>query len=225
MRATASKIVRKIGMAPPHPGEFIRDEILDELGLSVSAAAEALGVRRATLSDLVNGNAALSPEMALRVEKAFGMNMEMLLRMQVWHDAVAMRRQANEIDVKPYSVPAPSSLEAMDAAARFAQKNEAELIEARRLAREVIEDRLRKHNVENVPASEIMAVVNRLIELDPSYIEQAKANLAEALAERETLHKRGGRPAQRSRRQSDKVSKAAAARLPREERRRTGPKP
>jgi addiction module HigA family antidote len=224
MRATASKIVRKIGMAPPHPGEFIRDEILDELGLSVSAAAEALGVRRATLSDLVNGNAALSPEMALRVEKAFGMNMEMLLRMQVWHDAVAMRRQANEIDVKPYSAPAPSSLEAMDAAARFAQKSEAELIEARRLAREVIEDRLRKHNVDDVPGSEIMAVVNQLIEDDPSYIEQAKANLAEALAERETLHKRGA-PAQRSRRQSDKVSKAAAARLPREERRRTGPKP
>jgi len=102
MRATASKIVRKIGMAPPHPGEFIRDEILGELKLSVAAAAKALGVRRATLSDLVNGNAALSPEMALRVEKAFGMNMEMLLRMQVWHDAVAMRRRAGEIDVKPY---------------------------------------------------------------------------------------------------------------------------
>jgi antitoxin HigA-1 len=102
MRATPSKI----GMAPPHPGEFIRDEILDELDLSVSAAAEALGVRRATLSDLVNGNATLSPEMALRVEKAFGVNMETLLRMQAWHDAVAMRRQADEIDVKPYSAPA-----------------------------------------------------------------------------------------------------------------------
>jgi len=104
MRATASNIVRKIGIAPPHPGEFIREEVLDELGLSVSAAAQALGVRRATLSDLVNGNAALSPEMALRVEKAFGMNMEMLLRMQVWHDAVAMRRRAGEIDVKPVEI-------------------------------------------------------------------------------------------------------------------------
>jgi addiction module HigA family antidote len=102
MRATPSKI----GMAPPHPGEFIRDEILDELDLSVSAGAKALGVRRATLSDLVNGTAALSPEMALRVEKAFGVNMETLLRMQAWHDAVAMRRQADEIDVKPYSAPA-----------------------------------------------------------------------------------------------------------------------
>ena len=64
--------VQKIGMTPPHPGSFIREEILDELRLSISQAAEALGVRRATLSDLVNGNAALSPEMALRIEKAFG---------------------------------------------------------------------------------------------------------------------------------------------------------
>jgi addiction module HigA family antidote len=98
MSATPSKI----GMAPPHPGAFIRDEILDELGLSVSAAAKALGVRRATLSDLINGNAALSPEMALRVEKAFGVSMDTLLRMQAWHDAVAIRAQASEIDVKPY---------------------------------------------------------------------------------------------------------------------------
>jgi addiction module HigA family antidote len=100
---------RKIRMAPPHPGAFIRDEILDELGLSVSAAAEALGVRRATLSDLINGNAALSPEMALRVEKAFGVNMETLLRMQVWHDAIAMRAKAAEIDVKPYSAAAEAA--------------------------------------------------------------------------------------------------------------------
>jgi addiction module HigA family antidote len=96
----------KIGMIPPHPGIFIHDEILDELGLSISAAAAALGVRRATLSDLVNGNAALSPEMALRIEKAFGVNMEMLLRMQAWHDAQAMRRRAGEIDVKRYRLPA-----------------------------------------------------------------------------------------------------------------------
>ena len=96
----------KIGMTPPHPGEFIRDEILSELNLSVSKAADVLGVRRATLSDLVNGNATLSPEMALRVEKAFGVDMEMLLRMQAWHDANAMRRRAGEIDVKRYSPPA-----------------------------------------------------------------------------------------------------------------------
>ena len=97
----------KIGMTPTHPGEFIRAEILDELGLSVSTAAEILGVRRATLSDLLHGKAALSPEMALRVEKAFGVDMEMLLRMQAWYDTTAMRRRAGEIDVKPYRPSAP----------------------------------------------------------------------------------------------------------------------
>ncbi|MBF0563505.1 MAG: HigA family addiction module antidote protein [Alphaproteobacteria bacterium] len=96
----------KIGMNPPSPGEFIRDEILDELHLTVSEAADVLGVRRATLSDLVNGNAALSPEMALRIEKAFGVDMETMLRMQAWHDANAMRRRAGEIDVKRYHPPA-----------------------------------------------------------------------------------------------------------------------
>lgn len=96
----------KIGMTPTHPGEFIRAEILDELGLSVSAAAEVLGVRRATLSDLLNGKAALSAEMALRIEKAFGVDMEMLLRMQAWYDTHAMRQRAGEIAVKPYRRPA-----------------------------------------------------------------------------------------------------------------------
>jgi addiction module HigA family antidote len=57
------------------------------------------------LSDLVNGNAALSPEMALRIEKAFGMKMETLLGMQTWFDAHAMRQQADEIDVKRYQPP------------------------------------------------------------------------------------------------------------------------
>ncbi len=59
-----------VRMTPSHPGSFIRIEIVDELGLSVKRAAEILGVRRATFSDLLNGNASLSPEMALRIEKA-----------------------------------------------------------------------------------------------------------------------------------------------------------
>jgi len=100
----AKKLV-EIGMAPPHPGAFIRDEVVDELGLSVSRAADILGVRRATLSDLLNAKASVSPEMALRIEKAFGVSMDTLLRLQAWHDAHAMRRRADEIDVKPY-VPA-----------------------------------------------------------------------------------------------------------------------
>lgn len=97
-----SEAITKMGMRPPHPGSFIREEILDELSLSVARAAEVLGVRRATLSDLVNGRAALSPEMALRIEKAFGVSMDTLLRMQAWHDSHAMRERAAEIDVKRY---------------------------------------------------------------------------------------------------------------------------
>jgi addiction module HigA family antidote len=97
-----SEAIAKVGMKPPHPGRFIRDEILNELGLSVAKAAEVLGVRRATLSDLVNGHATLSPEMALRIEKAFGVSMDTLLRMQAWHDSCAMRERAGEIEVKRY---------------------------------------------------------------------------------------------------------------------------
>lgn len=94
--------IGKIGMRPSSPGEFIREEVLAELQLSITRAAELLGVRRATLSDFVNGHAALSPEMALRIEKAFGVDMDMLLRMQAWHDAHTMRQRADEIDVRRY---------------------------------------------------------------------------------------------------------------------------
>ncbi|MSP83517.1 MAG: addiction module antidote protein, HigA family [Alphaproteobacteria bacterium] len=89
-------------MRPPHPGDFIRDEILAPMGLSVTSAAGLLGVRRATLSDVVNGHASLSPEMALRIEKAFGVNMETLLRLQVWYDTRAVRGRSDQIKVKPY---------------------------------------------------------------------------------------------------------------------------
>ena len=92
----------KVNMTPSHPGDFIRTEIVEELGLTVTKAAEILGVRRATLSDLLNGKTALSPEMALRIEKAFGMGMDMLLRMQAWHDTTQMRARASEISVQRY---------------------------------------------------------------------------------------------------------------------------
>ena len=91
-----------VGMTPPHVGAFVREEILDELGLSVTRAAKILNVRRATLSDLVNEKAALTPEMALRIEKAFDVRMDMLLKMQAWYDTVAMRGRADAIDVKRY---------------------------------------------------------------------------------------------------------------------------
>ena len=102
-----SETIEKVGMKPSHPGEFIREEILDELSLSIAGAAEALDVRRATLSDLVNGNAALSPEMALRIEKAFGVKMDMLLRMQAWYDTCTMRERADQITVERFTRPLP----------------------------------------------------------------------------------------------------------------------
>ena len=92
----------RIGMKPPHVGAFVREEILDELDLSVTRAAEILNVRRATLSDLINEKASLTPEMALRIEKAFDVSMDTLLKMQAWYDAVSMRQQAHQIDVKRY---------------------------------------------------------------------------------------------------------------------------
>lgn len=94
----------KIWMTPSHPGEFVRLEIIEALNLTISAAAEILGVRRATLSALLNGKAALSPEMALRLEKAFDIHMDLLMRMQAWHDVARMRRLADKIatDVRRY---------------------------------------------------------------------------------------------------------------------------
>lgn len=92
----------QIGMKPPHPGDFIRTEILEAMGLSVARAAEILGVRRATLSDLIHGKSSLSPEMALRIEKAFDVSMDMLLRMQAWYDSYTMRQRADAIAVQRY---------------------------------------------------------------------------------------------------------------------------
>jgi addiction module HigA family antidote len=68
---------------PPHPGDLIKTEIIEALALSVSKAAEISKVRRATLSDLLHRKAALTPEMALRIEKTFGPDMQHLLRMPV----------------------------------------------------------------------------------------------------------------------------------------------
>ena len=92
----------RVNMTPSHPGDFIRTEVIEDLGLSVTRAAQILGVRRATLSDLLNGHASLSPEMALRIEKAFQVSMDLLLRMQAWYDAARMRARESEVDVQRY---------------------------------------------------------------------------------------------------------------------------
>jgi len=87
---------------PPHPGALIQSEVIEALGLSISRAAMLLKVRRATLSDLLHGKAALTPEMALRIEKAFGPEMDHLLRMQLAYDVAKMRRRANRIAVRRF---------------------------------------------------------------------------------------------------------------------------
>jgi addiction module HigA family antidote len=88
---------------PPHPGDFIRTEIIEPLGLSVTAAAEVLGVSRPALSTLLNGKADLSGDMALRIEKAFGPKMDTLMRMQSSFDIARTRRREGKIKVRKYA--------------------------------------------------------------------------------------------------------------------------
>ena len=85
---------------PPHPGEFIRTEIIGPTGLSVTAAAAALHVSRPALSSLLNGRADLSGDMALRIEKAFGVKMDTLMRMQASYDIAQARKRAKQIHVR-----------------------------------------------------------------------------------------------------------------------------
>jgi antitoxin HigA-1 len=87
---------------PAHPGGFIKHEIIAPLDLTVTAAAKALGVTRAALSTLLNERANLSPEMALRVEKAFGVSMDTLMRMQNSYDIARTRKREGEIRVARY---------------------------------------------------------------------------------------------------------------------------
>jgi len=94
----------KIGMKTPHPGGFIKRSVMPD-DLSVTDAAKVLGVGRPALSNLLNEKASLSPEMALRVEKAFGVKMDTLLRMQARFDADTMRQHEDDILVDKF-VPA-----------------------------------------------------------------------------------------------------------------------
>ncbi len=89
--------------SPAHPGGFIKYDILEPLALSVTAAAAALGVTRAALSTLLNERAHLSPEMALRLEKAFGVPMDTLMRMQNSYDIAQARKREGEINVAPFA--------------------------------------------------------------------------------------------------------------------------
>jgi addiction module HigA family antidote len=79
---------------PAHPGGFVKSEIVEALELSVTDAAKTLGVTRPALSALLNERAALSSEMALRIEEAFGVSMDTLMRMQNSYDITQARRRA-----------------------------------------------------------------------------------------------------------------------------------
>jgi antitoxin HigA-1 len=92
---------------PPHPGDFIRTEIIQPAGLSVTAAAAVLRVSRPALSSLLNGSADLSGDMALRIEKAFGVRMDTLMRMQASYDIAQVRKREKSIRGRRFHPPAP----------------------------------------------------------------------------------------------------------------------
>jgi addiction module HigA family antidote len=90
---------------PPHPGEVVRELCLEPLGLTVTAAAEGLGVARRTLSALLNGHAGISPDMAIRLWKAFGRSPESWLQLQLQYDLWEAEQRAGTIKVKQFSTP------------------------------------------------------------------------------------------------------------------------
>lgn len=85
---------------PPHPGLSVRLDCLEPLGLSVTDAARALGVTRQALNNLVNAKSGISPEMAIRLSKAFGSSAETWLGMQLAYDLAQTRRHEGDIHVK-----------------------------------------------------------------------------------------------------------------------------
>jgi len=86
----------------PHPGQSVRYDCLQPLGLTVTEGAEILGVRRQTLNNLVNGKTGISPEMAIRLDKAFGGGSETWLRLQAAYDLAQAEKNASKIKVKRY---------------------------------------------------------------------------------------------------------------------------
>jgi addiction module HigA family antidote len=93
---------------PPHPGRSVKQNCLDALGLNVTKAAKVLGVARHTLSRLLNGHAAISPEMAIRLEKAGWSNADFWLRLQAAYDLAQARKSQDQIKVERYK-PQPAA--------------------------------------------------------------------------------------------------------------------
>jgi addiction module HigA family antidote len=89
---------------PPHPGLSVRLNYLEPFGLSVTEGAQALGVSRTTLSRLINGQAGVSPDMAIRLAKAFGATPDIWIRMQAAYDLAQARQHESDIKVKLYQL-------------------------------------------------------------------------------------------------------------------------
>jgi antitoxin HigA-1 len=85
---------------PPHPGFSVKHDCIEAVGLSVTEAAEALGVSRRTLSDIVNGRAGISAEMAIRLAKAFGGSPDIWVRMQAAYELAQAQKKAGRIKVR-----------------------------------------------------------------------------------------------------------------------------
>jgi addiction module HigA family antidote len=85
---------------PPHPGQSVRADCIEPLGLSVTEAAKALGVSRQALNNLIHGQAAISPEMAIRLDKAFGGGADTWLRLQAAYDLAQAEKKADKIKVR-----------------------------------------------------------------------------------------------------------------------------
>jgi addiction module HigA family antidote len=85
---------------PPHPGLSVRQDCIEPLDLSITEAADILGVTRQTLNNLVNGKSGISPEMAIRLDKAFGGGAETWLRLQMAYDLAQAPQHEGEIKVK-----------------------------------------------------------------------------------------------------------------------------
>jgi addiction module HigA family antidote len=91
--------------SPPHPGRIVLEECIHPLGLSVSAAAKALGVSRNAVSELVNGRRGISPEMAIRLSKAFGSAPEVWAGLQLDYDMARAMKDADRIEVQRVPMP------------------------------------------------------------------------------------------------------------------------
>jgi addiction module HigA family antidote len=90
---------------PPHPGRIVRQECIEPLGLTITEAAERLGVTRQALNNLVNEKAGISPEMSIRLSKAFGSSAEVWLGLQMEYDLAEAEKDAGKIKVRRITGP------------------------------------------------------------------------------------------------------------------------